>query len=292
MKTRVETTLEAFAELVARLDDPFADRAAALAAAGLDEAGFARAREGWLAMLEAATDEPDGIGKRFGDAYEHALRRLEAERRGETLAEEVPAEEPEISTKRIPIEEEAPAAPAIAPAPMPPSVPEGMRHFTDVHETQPVFVAPRGKALPFDADPRLEAARRQASPPHQTPDPHLTQALPSKEEWALVPEGMRHFTDLRGTQPTAEAPRGPILPFQSPPPLTLEQYASLHVELSADPARAAVILSRYRLDEEQRRRVEAYWHERINAEPKVRAAWEQACSTARAWLQKVRGEGA
>jgi len=331
MNPRIETSVEAFAALMARLDDPFVDRATVLAASGLDEAGFERVRERWYRALEAAADERGGVGKRFGDAYEHALRRLEAERRGEEVAEEEPREETDSPKIAAPVGEDPPRVSELSPAPMPPVIPEGMRHFTDLRGTQPAFAAPGGRALPFDPGSRLGATGGQAA---QTTNPTPTSASkeewslvpegmrrftdfratqpalaapsgkalpfdseaippsPPKEDWTLVPVGMRHFTDFRSTQPTAEAPRGPILPFQTPPLLSLQQYASLYVELAEDPASEAVILSRYRLDEEQRRRVEAYWQERIKVDPEVRVAWDQACEAFRAWLQKRGVEGA
>jgi len=260
MRARIETSIEAFAELVATLDDPFADRASALAAQNLDETGFARVRERWASKLEAAAEAPDGDGKRFGDAYEHASRRIEATRRREKVPEAQEAKEP----KRLD------ALPAIADD-LPPLVPKGMLHFADLGSQQPAFVAPRGKALPFD--------------------PSAKPALSESEAQALVPKGMRGFKDLGGTEPSAAAPRGPTLPFRASPPLSLEQYASLCVELSMSPAQAPSILSRYRIDEEQRRRVEDYWREQMQSDAEVREAWNKACKTFRAWLEGQRGGG-
>ncbi|MRG97479.1 hypothetical protein [Polyangium spumosum] len=232
MTARIETSIEAFAELVAELDDPFADRASTLAAVGLDETSFARVRERWISALEASADAPDGAGKRFGDAYEHAARRIEA--------------------KQTPL-----------------LVPKGMQHFADLASTQPAFVAPGERALPFDPGAKPVFAASEARIP--------------------APRGSRDVTDLRGTQPAFVAPRGPTLPFQATPVLSLEQYASLHVELSMYPAKALSILSRYRLDEEQRRRVEAYWQERMQFDAEVQEAWKDACDTFRAWLEARRG---
>src|SRR5580692_7125892 len=75
-------TLERCAELSALLDDPFADRAAVLRGAGLDEATWAAVQERWVAMLTGADSE--AIVARYGEVYETTLRRLSSggDRRG------------------------------------------------------------------------------------------------------------------------------------------------------------------------------------------------------------------
>ena len=67
-------TVDRCAELSALLDDPFADRAAVLRGAGLDEAAWAAVQERWVATLTG----PDGeaLVARYGEVYETTLRRL------------------------------------------------------------------------------------------------------------------------------------------------------------------------------------------------------------------------
>src|SRR4051812_19241588 len=55
------THVESFAALMARLDDPFADRAGVLREAGLDEATCQRLIAQWRADLEARPDGPEKL---------------------------------------------------------------------------------------------------------------------------------------------------------------------------------------------------------------------------------------
>lgn len=103
-------------------------------------------------------------------------------------------------------------------------VPEGMRHFTDLRGTQlaPLTdpVAPATPFQPVAGDRSLPAS--SAVPPTSAVASSLHVARPVTPEHAsstvavsFVPEGMRHFTDLRGTQlaPLTDPP-APAMPFQ------------------------------------------------------------------------------
>jgi hypothetical protein len=68
------------------------------------------------------------------------------------------------------------------------------------------------------------------------------------------------------------------------PPLTLEQHASLAVELAASPERTAETLARYRLTPEARAELDAHYREKITASAETRAAWERAYQSYHAWL--------
>lgn len=68
-KDKVDS-VEAYAELVAKLGDPAADRAALLAARGLDEAVWLEADARWQALLRRKDPE---IADRFCAAYREAL---------------------------------------------------------------------------------------------------------------------------------------------------------------------------------------------------------------------------
>jgi hypothetical protein len=65
-------TVDRCAELSALLDDPFADRAAVLRGAGLDEAAWGRVQERWVEQLVA----DEALVARYGEVYETTLRRL------------------------------------------------------------------------------------------------------------------------------------------------------------------------------------------------------------------------
>ena len=62
------------AEISALLEDPFADRAAVLRGAGLDETTWAAAQERWVKKLAASNS--DALVARYGEGYETTLRRL------------------------------------------------------------------------------------------------------------------------------------------------------------------------------------------------------------------------
>jgi hypothetical protein len=335
-----EQEIEPFAELMARLDEPFADRAGILQAAGLDDGGFQRMADRW--SKELRNEGAEVLAQRYGDAYEASARELANARRGERVAPDLRFLNADVQSFRdeaaaVPLQafaESAPAAPPpapvhaprlaitpmtavappiaappmfgaappIAPPPMLPAsepapsrespwMPEGMRRFKDIHGTQLVTDAPKRPALPFDP------TARPTIPAHSdfgdNPTPHAN----------LVPEGMRGFTDVHGTQVASTTPKRPALPFEpsrsaAPAPLpsdvgethalSLEQYASLCVDLSVDPAKRQEVLDRYRMSEDQQRRVNAHWQARIAADSRVQLALDQACATYRAWLRSAR----
>ncbi len=70
------------------------------------------------------------------------------------------------------------------------------------------------------------------------------------------------------------------------PRLTLEQYASLLVDLSLAPAQRAAILQRYGLDEAVKTQVDQMFQQHFQADPRLRAALDQAMATYRAWLSR------
>jgi hypothetical protein len=158
-----------------------------------------------------------------------------------------------------------------------------MRHFTNLAGTQLAADAPRGPTLPF-------------APAAPAPLP-----APPKPE-SLVPEGMRRFTSLTGTQGVVDAPSSPSLPFaKSPapiptpspevaePPMALEQYARLHVEIARDPKSRREIVQRYGIDEQRLSRLDAYWGPRIVADARLRAVWDSTYAAHRARLGRPEG---
>ncbi len=68
------TTVERFAELSARLADPFADRATILCDAGLDAQSWGDIESRWQTRLGAASEEQDALVARFGEVYESVRR--------------------------------------------------------------------------------------------------------------------------------------------------------------------------------------------------------------------------
>lgn len=64
---RSDQSIELFAELSARLNEGFADRARVLGAAGLDEAAWKRLETRWMTQIAESSD--GALARRFGEAY-------------------------------------------------------------------------------------------------------------------------------------------------------------------------------------------------------------------------------
>lgn len=183
------------------------------------------------------------------------------------------------------LEETKPALASIGPraserAPKPSAedlLPAGMRRFASVAMTQEAAHAPSKPAIPF-----ARGAPAPATPPRSAPAPE-----------ALLPEGMRRFVAVTGTHDASSAPAGAALPFPQrpappagapadPPPLPLEQYARLHVELALAPASQPQVLQRHGLDERRLAALDAHWGPRIKADAGLRAIWDSTYSAHRA----------
>lgn len=111
------------------------------------------------------------------------------------------------------------------------------------------------------------------------------------------------IADLRGTALALDVPRKEALPFsagaltppwpssgnhadtsepkpsaaEAPPALTLEQHASMTMDIAAAPERALEVLSRYRLSPDAKRAVDEYYRAVMADDPGVRDAWNRAC---------------
>ncbi|WP_437682418.1 hypothetical protein [Sorangium sp. So ce131] len=200
--------------------------------------------------------------------------------------------------------------PAVVRPPVDPSVvPVGMRQFSSIQQTHPVADAGKGAALPFEPPspgaPPPPAERAPPPPAEAAAAPR--RAAPAGRETEDISSVMANLrqqgTVLPFAQPAkpAQAPRAPepARPAQGPPAvapsgaagpssptLSLEQYASLCVELSLHPGRTDETLKRYRITEEQRARLDAYWQARIAGDPGVASAWKRAYVFYRDWLLK------
>jgi hypothetical protein len=167
-----------------------------------------------------------------------------------------------------------PSSPVAAPAP-PAPVPPRTRAPAELAGTALAAVAPAGPAVPFVAG--------VASPPPSPAEPP-----------APVPKRTRAPAELGGTLDLGAPPEASHLPFAPAPEppgpagLSLEQYASLCVELAFEPAKAAETLLRYQIDAEQRKALDDHWQRRIKAEQSVRARFEQAYTAYQRWYATSR----
>jgi hypothetical protein len=74
----------------------------------------------------------------------------------------------------------------------------------------------------------------------------------------------------------------------SVPPLTVEQYASLCVDLEAYPHHRTAVLQRYGLTSELKAAVDADYQQRIRRQSSVAAAFDIAQRKYREWLRSAR----
>ena len=84
-------------------------------------------------------------------------------------------------------------------------------------------------------------------------------------------------------------PRESSAPNTGQSALSLEQYASLRVEMQRQPELRAETLSRYGLPTDALESLDAHWNARFAAEPQTRAAFARAFTEYQAWLD---GHGA
>jgi len=146
-------------------------------------------------------------------------------------------------------------------------------------------------ASPWAADVRGTLDGVAAGPVAVLPfDPHAPSTLPASGGPRLARSG----ADLGGTLDPTPGPARPALPFAATPEpipptgLSLEQYASLCVELADEPARSGDILRRYRVIAEQQKELDDYWQARMAADPSLWSAFNRACGSYKAWLTSTR----
>jgi hypothetical protein len=188
--------------------------------------------------------------------------------------------------------------------------------------TSMAFEAPKGPALPFAnyggqvaADPAKpvhgaladSAARPRPEGPRETTKGATPGAAPATTTPSAIPAAMKGppaaltgtsmaatptkgaptpFTPRRArpTTATVELP-APVLPAPpAPVELTLEQYASLQVELARAQADVPAILARYRIGAEQRAALDAHWTARLAASVGMQTAFDAARAAYEAWL--------
>ncbi|MEO7331669.1 MAG: hypothetical protein ABI193_24050 [Minicystis sp.] len=251
-----------------------------------------------LAGTSLALDVPRGLELPFvaGEAPEEIR---------ESSAEEAPrARPPGLGGTSLAVD--VPRGPALpfagqkAPVPAPPP--------NKLAGTALAVDVPRSPALPFvegEAPEEIRVASSEKPPPPRASSlggTALAVDVPRAPELPFTPDPakakkleVRMFelpAHLRGVgvSPAPATPKAAPAKAPAPAPLPLpalsiEQYASLHVELSAAPGRAAEVLTRYRLTETQRAAMERHFQGRFQRESGLRATFDQACATYRGWLR-------
>lgn len=123
-------------------------------------------------------------------------------------------------------------------------------------------------------------------------------SLPAEPEKPKAPAAVHQASGTQDVgalfQTGAALPFGPQEPMKpSPsrpelPNLSLEQYASLCVELHLAPDRSDEIFRRYGIPQDMRASVDAYWQRRLSAEPPLYQAYAQAYNAYKTWLLQNR----
>lgn len=146
-----------------------------------------------------------------------------------------------------------PAPPATASTPI--SQPTSLGSTTS--SMQSPFASPPAAPPPRRAPPPPPMAAR---PVRATPPP-----LPSKRVPAATP-----------SQPASPAPAAKATSAAVDGGLSLEQHASLCVEIALDPSRAAEALGRYRVTAARKAELDLLWKTRFSADPALELRWKEA----------------
>lgn len=237
-------------------------------------------------------------------------RKAAAQREAEALAAPViappppsvpaPASAPAPASVPVPAPVAAPVPAPLPVAPPPRPEPPAPRPLPDFNSTVtlagspiPSPLLPFSKAAPSARSPQILTAPRPEPPPRRAePDFNGTVNIDPGSPLASVP--------LPFVKPTAEepAPRAaPSVPAPTPtpgpastaapPPLTLNQYAGLVAACELYPAYVESTHARYGVPTPAARAaLDAYWGERIAADPALAERWRELYEAARKhWLQ-------
>jgi hypothetical protein len=178
----------------------------------------------------------------------------------------------------LPFAEADPAAPSTAASAA--VEPRSARPPSKLGGTALAVDVPSGPALPFaagaaaDSKPPLPVVAKKSKLAGLSFGLTIPKDLP-------LPRGAPAAAPEIPTAPAASTAAPPPLP---PPPLTLEQHASLCAELSFAPDKGAEILARYRLSAEAKALVDQFYREKVAESADVRAAWDRGYRGYYAWL--------
>lgn len=156
MKENVETSLEAFADLMAELAGPFSERAATLARAGLDEAALDRLSKRWSERFAVDAKSPESVARQFTEAYGRARERYQARRKANAGATtEQPTDARFLNADAQPFRAEAAAVPLAASGEPLPTI-QSPAAFSPAPSTVPLVAGPSPWAVRSAPDPRRE----------------------------------------------------------------------------------------------------------------------------------------
>jgi hypothetical protein len=175
---------------------------------------------------------------------------------------------------------------------------------SDLDETLPPIVAAvpplpfdSAKASPEDALARAHHHAGAAQGPRASSREAVDETVPvrTQPEEAVLPFGAPRRDDAGETAAVPILRDEPVLPFSAAPArapaapvLTLEQYASLCVDLALQPDGADDTITRYGLTDDARRAEDAAWRVRLGIDPEQLERFQHAAAVYRAWREKVR----
>lgn len=300
LELRKALKLERYAEILAHVMHFGVDRAEEVVRRfGLEIDRWRELDRAWSSELALGMKrQQPGQALRFSSTFHKRRERLTAEQPpvsavGDADAKpgpvaRAPAAAHEPREVALPTFMVAAAQPARAPLPAPPppapapAAPAPARAGTVTMDAMPV---PAEAKLPFvpAASPSTafrSAVSHAAAVQGPKADKPLAQSVtePMGERLARLARGHVPF----GSGPPASEPPD----SDTPPSLTLEQHASLQVELEATPDQSAAVLRRYGLSAEQHAAIDASWKAKIAAEPALGTSWADAAARYRTWLQR------
>lgn len=241
---------------------------------GLRKRDWEAASAKWTAAmnteLESGTTE---LTSRFGNVFARAKKRLSTQR--PSLESIGPLPGPDDAEP-----EQAPEPPRPPPLVVAPARPEAASVAPRVPPAPPMMPQPSSAPPAMDRpSPWAMYNRAGGSAPSVPP------SAPPVE-----PQGK---VDFGSTLPVASPPSSPLLPFrpQSTPPaqaafpgFTMEQYASLRVEIDMLPDQLSQTLARYHVPSDAWPALELHWRDRLDADPALRAVFSRACRIYGEWL--------
>ncbi len=241
---------------------------------------------------------------RFGVANEDEKRALDARFAAEIARD--PTIGRDLRTLIAHIRKQARPRGEAAPPPLPPA-PLAAPPLPLAVPAAPPPVAP---VAPMAAPSAAPAPRRRpvatvvgAATPTAAPLPFTAAPAPAPPQ-PPARQPRKKNPALASTVPAADPPTAAPLPFApkeagAPPPsspsnrgkrraqqllLTLEQHASLAVELALAPKQATEILARYGLSPGQKKALDDHYRARVAASVEDRDAWNRAFEAYRAWM--------
>jgi hypothetical protein len=275
-----------------------AAKAEVLARLGVDATVWIASGKRWLdgLMAEAAEDEHP-VTNGFAAAYTPVQKRLKADQ--PTLESLGPLPEPiapldVVAVAALPAAS-APVAETETPVPVVAEVPTFVL-VAALPAVPPAVPAFSGRSTVLAFDPPRPAAPEEAMPFLTSGRSDPERVLANAVAHAESVQGPRAVSPKPVGSATAFAPNAPpaasSLPFHPAPgapaaALTLEQYASLCIDLEVYAARADEVLARYRLTGAQKAALDAHFQELLARKPMEWLAFERARASYKVWLSQA-----